>query len=300
MPEHETALRDLIDSIPAIRDASVIRQLHGSKVSEHWHLELGGKEFVLRIDRPLAGGLGLDRPHENEILGVVGNAGIGPSPVWSDPARGIQVCTYLPGESWTREDVLDSGNLEELARTLASLHRLDSAGPAFDAASAAQRYVKQIGSRQATRLAAEASGLFHELESDRVASALCHNDLVHGNIICSAPDVSARESAIAVKLIDWEYAAVGDPLFDLATVIRHHDLPGSLAEGFLAAYQRYDLPVDRPRLNRYGRLYDLLSALWYLSMVEGSGPDSPFRYELDRVLLRLKTMGRGPGDAPKK
>ena len=52
--------------------------------------------------------------------------------------------------------------------------------------------------------------------------ALCHNDLVHSNIIDGDP----------VRLIDWEYSAVGDPYFDLAIVVRHHQLKADRVEIF--------------------------------------------------------------------
>ena len=36
-------------------------------------------------------------------------------------------------------------------------------------------------------------------------------------------------------LIDWEYAAIGDAYFDLAVVVRHHDLDEPGVDGFVGS-----------------------------------------------------------------
>ena len=74
-----------------------------------------------------------------------------------------------------------------------------------------------------------------------------------------------------VRLIDWEYAAVGDPLFDLAVVVRHHQLPAPIAGGFLRAYMGTPDRVTSERFEAFCQLYDLLSELWYLAVSKSSG-----------------------------
>jgi len=283
-------IRSIINEIPDISGAEPIRQLHGGEASSHWHIKRGEQQFVLRLDKPLAGKLGLNRKNEDELLKIVGEAGIGPIPVWSNPARGIHVCTFLPGRSWSLKDAHDGQNLKNLARTLTKLHGLPAKGQPFDPVSAAQRYASETGTRQASRIAADASSLFNELASQSMGPALCHNDLVHSNII--SPELKApSDKQGSVQLIDWEYAAIGDPLFDLAIVIQHHGLPEQLTEHFLETYCAEGAPLHRSRLKKFCLLYDLLAALWYLSMVTQSGPDTYFTTELNRVLLRLKTSG---------
>ena len=86
-------------------------------------------------------------------------------------------------------------------------------------------------------------------------NALCHNDLVAENIL--------RVPGRGLVLIDWEYAGIGDPYFDLAVVVRHHGLGDALTQRFLAVYlgRAPDQP-EQARLATQCDFYGCLLALW--------------------------------------
>jgi thiamine kinase-like enzyme len=56
--------------------------------------------------------------------------------------------------------------------------------------------------------------------------ALCHNDVHHLNIVDGA----------GLRMIDWEYAGLGEPLFDLASVCVYHRYARAERAALLAAY----------------------------------------------------------------
>ena len=86
---------------------------------------------------------------------------------------------------------------------------------------------------------------------------MCHNDLVAENMI----DTPGR----GLLLIDWEYAGMGDPFFDLAVVVRHHDLAQDLAKEFFEAYlQRAPSEAETERFGLQCDLYAALLDLWNL------------------------------------
>jgi len=275
------SIRSLIASIEPLKGAEFVGELGGGPASDSWLLEVSGKKFVLRLDKPAARSLGLDRQAEIKVLQAVSAADIGPEPVWADRARGIMVCTYIEGETWSIEDAGNPALLRELALTLKKLHALPALGRQFEPAAAARRYASDIGTAAARRMAERAGKLAASLQAEINHPALCHNDLVHTNIIHHGP----------VYLIDWEYAAVGDPFFDLAVVVRHHQLSAALTEVFLQAYFGVLRPAQLEKLEAFCSLYDYLAGLWYLSMAGESGPASPIRHELNRVMARLDESG---------
>jgi aminoglycoside phosphotransferase (APT) family kinase protein len=270
-------IRQLIREVPALTGLVVRGKMAGGPASDSWLGEKGGVQMVVRIDTPYAAKLGLDRHAELKVLEMVSSAGIGPDIIWADPTAGILVTSFIPGKVWTREDIRESANLDRLAMTLRRLYALPAVGSKFDPAGAANRYAENIGTDAAFDLENRSTELAGELLGGDHRPALCHNDLVHRNIIDSSP----------VGLIDWEYAGVGDPLFDLAIVTRHHELPAPLTRGFLqACFGTADAKM-RERLEAFCTLYDLLSALWYMSICEEPGPDSEYIAELNRTLGRV-------------
>ena len=84
---------------------------------------------------------------------------------------------------------------------------------------------------------------------------LCHNDLVAENILQLAGG--------GVLLIDWEYAGLGDGLFDLAVVVQHHGLESGLAAHFLHVYlERPPTDAERRRFDGFCGFYAMLLRLW--------------------------------------
>ncbi len=211
--------------------------------------------LVLRQDLPLAGVLGLDRQAEWAHLQIAHAADLGPEPLACDPARGLLVTRYLEGAAWTSCETPDWRAHGEL---LQHVHELPPASAKqFDAVAVARRY------RQGTT-AAHADALLERVEvlaaalNDDGRTRLCHHDAHRGNIIGTAP----------ARLIDWEYAARGDPLFDLAVVCRFHDLQPGQCAGLLAAWAPE--PVDQERFAACCDLYDALAMLWQLVVNEGA------------------------------
>lgn len=253
-------LHAVIAEIPALAGVSVRQPLPGGLASESWLVEDRGKLMVVRVDTPLAGKLKLDRCAELDVLETVSAAGIGPELIWADPAAGLLVTGYIPGPVWTEKNVRDTACLQDLAVTLQRLHDLPAAGPDFDPARAARTYATAVGHEAALQLAEKTAVLCRQLLAPGHRRTVCHNDLVYMNIVGSNP----------VRLIDWEYAAAGDPLFDLAVVVRHHQLTEPVARNFLHAYMGPPDAETSERFDAFCQLYDLLSELWYLAIGAGS------------------------------
>src|SRR5207249_1112445 len=56
----------------------------------------------------------------------------------------------------------------------------------------------------------------------------CHNDLLNGNFL--------RDDQGNVRILDWEYAAMGDLFFDLAKFSARHDFSDEHIQELLATY----------------------------------------------------------------
>jgi thiamine kinase-like enzyme len=277
VPDPTPDQKILLAGIEPLRGAEILENLAGGPASDSWLLTAGDEQFVARIDKPLAKLLGLDRCAELEVLHTVSAAGIGPQIIWSDPGKGVLVTSYIPGKAWSVMDVHKRGRLGKLAATLRKLHALPAQGPVFAPGKIAAAYARELGTDSASRLAEQATKQAEKLLSETRRPALCHNDLVHSNII----------DGETVRLIDWEYAAVGDLYFDLAVVVRHHQLEADRIDNFLGAYFGTPGKEHFSRLEAFCHLYDQLAALWYLSVINQPGSDALYQEELKRVMARV-------------
>ncbi|MDT8320588.1 MAG: phosphotransferase, partial [Xanthomonadales bacterium] len=251
---------------------------------EGWDVELALKRLAKRIggtvavlligmlcilspqsraaDKAEAARLGLDRRNEQRVCEHVAAAGLAPQPLYFDPLAGIYMRRWEAGRSWSPTDLLEAANLRSLARVLRRLHRLPPLGKRFDPAAALRRYAAQTGTEEAAVLAQRAGLLLAELDRSRPDYCLCHNDLVSENIL-SRETVHGRD----LWLIDWEYAALGDPLFDLAVVVQHHGLDPVRQRLFLEAYREGAVAAgDSERLQRQCDFYQCLLDLWTLRL----------------------------------
>ena len=243
-------------------DASLEVRLADGPTNTTWRVRHAGRNWVLRLDKPAAAELGLDRAGERDVCAVVAAAGLGPGYRHFDSAAGVCLRPFLDGAVLAPDDLRDRGTLAELADTLRRLHALPPVGRSFDPLSAALRYARAIGTADAADLARHAADLLNSASAPTSASVsgpaptLCHNDLVAANIVCTPR---------GLQLIDWEYAGLGDPYFDLAVVIRHHGLGEELATHLLTAYlQREPGEAEIAHLRSQCDFYGVLLDLWKL------------------------------------
>lgn len=249
-----TDARAVLAGIPGFEAATVLGALSNGPTNASYRVERAGAHFVLRIDKPAAAELGLDRAAEHAALEALAAAGLAQAPVFFDAAAGVQLRPFITGRAWTPGDARRPGNLARLAQLLRELHALPPTGRRFDPLDAARRYAGQLGTPQAHRLLEAVAATFAGIPP--APRVLCHNDPVCGNIL---------DAGAGLQLIDWEYVGLGDPFFDLAVVVEHHGVASRLAHGFLAAYLG-DQPgqEERARLAQQRRFYHGLLALWRL------------------------------------
>jgi thiamine kinase-like enzyme len=168
------------------------------------------------------------------------------------------VTRYL-GATWTEQDAQSSDHIDRLASVLRRLHSLDvPAGVRkVDLAATVDGYVRTLLQRgthnalaqPALRRCAEETAL--QLREDSTP-CLCHNDVHHLNVVGGDP----------VRLIDWEYAGVGEPLFDLASVCIYHRYRRSQRERLLSAYAASSEQISWQRLELACWLFDYIRDLW--------------------------------------
>ncbi len=245
--------------VPRWRGAGRIRYspLPGGRSNESWLIEADGELSVLRIDGGRVRPPVVDRRRELSALAIAAEQGLAPATLYADPERGLLVTRFVAGEVPDAAAVRRPAALAEIAALLHRVHSLPLCGGTCGLAAAGEHYLRGIGASEGARRAALARTLLDRIrEAERgspVTPRLCHRDPVAGNLVrCDG----------RLMLIDWEFAADGDPAFDLAAVVAYHDLSSAEAAVLLDAYEEAGGDVDETRLVAMTRAYDALHWLW--------------------------------------
>ena len=103
---------------------------------------------------------------------------------------------------------------------------------------------------------------------------LCHNDLVHHNLLFKFN---------GLVLIDWEYASMNSPLFDLASFISENNLSKEQEEFFLKQYYGYKFSnLKMKKVDIYCRFLDIIFYYWALHYYKKRGDKIYYDISIDK------------------
>jgi len=249
-----------------------VSQLLGGLTNHSYRVETDSDVFVLRIAGDNTALLGIDRTREYACAMAAAAAGVGAEVIAFLPGQAALLTRFIAGRVLSDADPLEGTLLARVATALRRLH----AGPAMPGSFSVPQvidayYTLAVG--HGVRLPAELSRLLTEGSLLAMAAPLpadcrpCHNDLLSGNLI---------DDDRAVWIIDWEYAAMGDPFFDLGNFAEHHQLKASQKQELLRIYHGRAEPADLARLRSMRKISSLREALWGFAQAGISPGSSDF------------------------
>ncbi len=100
-----------------------------------------------------------------------------------------------------------------------------------------------------------AHGIATQIERRRSGATAvpCHNDLLNANFL---------DDGEQLRIVDWEYAGMGDRFFDLANFSINHELDDVAREALLTAYFGESRPEDARALELMRFMSDFREAMW--------------------------------------
>jgi thiamine kinase-like enzyme len=244
--------------------------LSGGITNHNFRVMLGGEDYVLRIHGKDTRLLGIDR--ESERMASKLAAGIGIAPALVAAFDDCLLTRFIPCEAVGPAEV--AAGVELLALALRALHRSPVQLPSrFWVPDLLEQYAALVRGRsvklpeeygQAATVAAEIAAAV-PLRDPRP----CHNDLLAGNII------QARSGEVLI--VDWEYAGMGHPCFDLGNLSVNNDFSEADDERLLHAYHGHP-PTDAQRatLALMRILSDAREAAWGVVQAEVSDLEFDF------------------------
>jgi thiamine kinase-like enzyme len=205
----------------------VVTVLGGGITNHNFKVEVGGETFVLRIGGKDTELLGINRTHEHAASVLAASLGVGPEVVAFVEPEGYLVTRFVEGTPVPPERM----PVAAVAETLRLVHGAGVIPSRFDSFRVVETYrdtAEERGVRVPTAYA-EAKQRADAIEARRGPYELCpcHNDLLNANFI---------DDGERLRIVDWEYAGMGDPFFDLANFAVNHGLDAAGERALLTAY----------------------------------------------------------------
>jgi thiamine kinase-like enzyme len=231
--------------------------LGGGITNHNVKVELDGEAYVLRIAGRDTDLLGIDRRVEVEATKAAAALGIGPEVVEFVEPEGWLVTRFIEGAPVPTERMRAADRLEQVARVLEVVHGARGVSGGFDSFRVVERYLRTALERGAEEPAqyAWAHEIARRIEATREGEppCLCHNDLLNANFI---------DDGRRLRIVDWEYAGMGDRFFDLANFAINHELDDDARRGLLEAYFGSVRERDERALELMRFMSDFREAMW--------------------------------------
>ncbi|HWD11198.1 MAG TPA: phosphotransferase [Solirubrobacteraceae bacterium] len=228
MGELNDILHDLESSLGPLSGEPTA--LEGGITNRNYRVTLGGIDYVLRRPGKDTSLLGIDR--DVERVANQAAAGLGLAPAVVACVGDCLITRFIPCRRVTSAEL--AAAVEEVAPALRAFHDSTISLPArFWVPDLLGAYAKVVLARggepgedyaRAVETAARIEAVL-PLREPRP----CHNDLLAGNII-------RAESGARVMIVDWEYAGMGDPRFDLGNLSVNNGFDEDDDERLLHAY----------------------------------------------------------------
>lgn len=234
--ERRAELLRALGRLPELAGRSVrLTPLSGGMTNRNYLVEAEGRpdRLVVRLAGFDTYLLGISREVEHAATVAAAGVGVGPEVVAFLRPEGYLVTRFIDGRPVTPTEVRRPETLRRLADSLRRFHE----GPPIPGLFVPLRIVEVYRALAAARgVPIPAAYGLAQAVARRIELALitnpaelrpCHNELSCGNFI---------DDGERIRIVDWEFAGMGDPYFDLGDVVANHDLDPEAAAILLEAY----------------------------------------------------------------
>jgi thiamine kinase-like enzyme len=218
-----------------------------------------GSKFVVRLAGNDTHLLGISREVEHAATVAAAGVGVGPEVIAFVRPEGYLVTRFIEGRPIPEAEMRTTERLRAVGDTLRRIHD----GPAIPGLFVPFRIVEAYRALALSRgvpIPPEydlAQSIARRIELAFLTAPVelrpCHNDLLNANFI----DDGAR-----IRIVDWEYAGMGDPFFDLGNLSINHELEPEADATLLEAYAGDVRPAALARITLMRVVSDFREAMW--------------------------------------
>jgi thiamine kinase-like enzyme len=255
----DSHILDILQHIPEW-DATqaVVTPLTGGITNQNYRVDIGGETFVLRIGGKGTRLLGIDRGREHACTAIAAQLGVGAEVVRFLPDQEVLVTRFIFGKNLSSQDAAQPEMLPRIAEAMRTYHNAPAFPGTFSPFETVRTYHK-LALESGVSFPDTLPQVFSLMEQIEQAIGQaykpkpCHNDLLASNFI---------DDGRSIRILDWEYAAMGDLFFDLGNFAVNQSLSEEQCEQFLRAYFGELRRADLAHLHLMRLGSDLRESFW--------------------------------------
>jgi len=208
------SIQTIIERVNAWAEAKeiTVSVLAGGQTNQNYRVDVDGVSYMLRVPGANTEQLGINRDYELAASKAAAAIGVGPRVFTTIQPEGVMITEFIVGRHPSPEEFRQPEMIQRIAKVIQRIHAMGTIPGSFSVFRVVDDY---------TTIALECETPFPEnfpwlLECKReieIAMANnplkqlpCHNDLLFTNFLDDGE----------IRVLDWEYAGMNDPTFDLA------------------------------------------------------------------------------------
>jgi thiamine kinase-like enzyme len=267
---------------------ATVSELGGGITNRNYKVAVGGEQLVLRMGGARTELLGIDRAVEHAAGKRAHEVGVGPEVVAFDLAEGWLVSRFIDGRTISLEEMRRPEVLLRVAGALRAFHSAAPIPGRFDAWAVVGDY-RQTAEAHGVEVPLSFTAAWEVAERIREARGYrelvpCHNDLLNANFLDDG----------SIRIVDWEYAGMGDRFFDLANFSVNHEFVVDDDRRFLGAYFGIEREADVADLRLMRYMSDFREAMWGVLQSGISDLDFDFNGYAARHFVRMEGTASDP------
>ncbi len=275
-------LEQAIARVPFLVEAKslVSTPLTGGVTNLNYRIDADGKSYVLRICGEDTDKLGIRRDVEYCANLAAGRLGIAPDVLYCIQPEGYLVTRFIKAKRLPPEVITRPEHLVRVARKLRLFHRR---GPELACEFNVFRRIEMltaVSKQKNCKFPPDFDWIMQQMRAvedallkDPYVPRPCHDDLLNLNWL-DEEDVTGGMGEI--RLLDWEYAGMGDIFFDLGNFTHHHRLEEDQMRLFLQEYFGEVTPKRYARLRLMAAMSETHEAMWGTTQTGISKLDEDF------------------------
>lgn len=249
--------------------------LDGGITNRNYRARFGGADVVIRLPGKDTDQLQIDRVAERDANSCAARAGIAPEVMAMLEEPPCLVTRFVEGDEMSAAELRAPSGLEQVAAALRAVHGCKPISTSFSPFRIVELYAERARARGAEvpaayeRSHAASARIETALRTRPQEPVLCHNDLLAANFL---------RSPAGLRIVDWEYAGMGDRYFDLGNFAVNNELGPDEEEALLAAYLGEPATAGKLAALRLMRfMSDFREAMW--AVLQGALSDLDFDFD---------------------